>query len=199
MNKKDFLDKLREGLRGLPKKDIDERISFYSEMIDDRMEEGAAETEAVAMMGNIDDIISQILSEYPLHKLVKENFKKKIELKGWHILLIIIGAPLWIPILCSAFSVILSVFMSVWAVIISLWATFGACAVCAVAGIAVMTICFIHANTPMALAFLGAALGCAGMAILLFFVSRLVTKLTVFLTKKLVLWIKSLIIRKERA
>lgn len=47
MNKQEFLVKLRKGLSGLPKEDIEERLTFYSEMIDDRMEEGLSEEEAV--------------------------------------------------------------------------------------------------------------------------------------------------------
>ena len=34
MNKQEFLAALREGLRGLPPADIEERIAFYDEMID---------------------------------------------------------------------------------------------------------------------------------------------------------------------
>ena len=34
MNKQEFLMKLRKALSGLPKDDIDERLTFYSEMID---------------------------------------------------------------------------------------------------------------------------------------------------------------------
>ena len=48
MTKKEFLSSLRSKLQGLPPSDIDERISFYSEMIDDRMDEGKSEEEAVS-------------------------------------------------------------------------------------------------------------------------------------------------------
>ena len=48
MTKQAFLAALGERLVGLPQKDIEERLTFYSEMIDDRMEEGLSEEEAVA-------------------------------------------------------------------------------------------------------------------------------------------------------
>ena len=38
MTKQKFLARLREGLRGLPEADIEERLTFYGEMLDDRME-----------------------------------------------------------------------------------------------------------------------------------------------------------------
>ena len=47
MRKQEFLTELRKGLSGLPQDDIEERLSFYSEMIDDQIEEGLAEEEAV--------------------------------------------------------------------------------------------------------------------------------------------------------
>ncbi len=43
MNKQAFLTQLRKGLSGLPQEDIEERLAFYSEMIDDRIEEGLSE------------------------------------------------------------------------------------------------------------------------------------------------------------
>ncbi|MBR5538496.1 MAG: hypothetical protein IKU61_01205 [Clostridia bacterium] len=47
MNKQEFLEELRKGLSGLPKEDVRERLNFYGEIIDDRIEEGLTEEEAV--------------------------------------------------------------------------------------------------------------------------------------------------------
>ena len=43
MDKKAFLAQLRSQLSGLPQNDIEDRLIFYSEMIDDIMEEGITE------------------------------------------------------------------------------------------------------------------------------------------------------------
>lgn len=40
MLKEEFLAQLRGGLAGLPQEDLEERLAFYSELLDDRMEEG---------------------------------------------------------------------------------------------------------------------------------------------------------------
>ena len=56
MNKQEFLSLLKQKLSKLPKQEIKERITFYSEMIDDRVEEGLSEEEAVLEIGNIDEI-----------------------------------------------------------------------------------------------------------------------------------------------
>ena len=47
MNKREFSAKLREMLSGYQQSEVEERVAFYSEMIDDRMEEGLTEEEAV--------------------------------------------------------------------------------------------------------------------------------------------------------
>lgn len=77
MNKQEFLECLRKGLTGLPQEDIEEYRAFYSEMIDDRIEEGMSEAEAVSEIGTTDDIIAQILADTARTKLAKENGNKK--------------------------------------------------------------------------------------------------------------------------
>ena len=65
MCKQAFLDELRERLTGLPQEDIDERLDFYAEMIDDRVEEGLTEEEAVAAIGTVEEVFAQIVEETP--------------------------------------------------------------------------------------------------------------------------------------
>lgn len=43
MNKQEFLAELRKGLSGLTQDDIEERLTFYNEMLEDRIEEGFSE------------------------------------------------------------------------------------------------------------------------------------------------------------
>ena len=95
MSKQEFLARLRDGLNGLPQDDIAERLDYYSEMIDDRIEEGLTEDEAVAAIGAVDVIVPQIVSEIPLPKLVRESVRPKRQLAGWEIALLVIGSPVW--------------------------------------------------------------------------------------------------------
>jgi uncharacterized membrane protein len=61
MNKQDFLAQLKESLASLPANDAEERLCFYSEMIDDRMEDGLSEGEAILSIGSVPEIAAQIL------------------------------------------------------------------------------------------------------------------------------------------
>ena len=114
MTKKEFLSSLRSKLQGLPPSDIDERISFYSEMIDDRMDEGKSEEEAVSEIGNVDDVVMDIAKDTPLVKLVKEKMKPKRRIRPWEIVLLVLGFPLWFPLLITFFVLVLVFWIVIW-------------------------------------------------------------------------------------
>ena len=133
MNKSDFLSELRRGLGCLPEEDIEKSVDFYAEMIDDKMEEGLTEEEAVAEAGCVDEISAQIIAEIPLTRLVKARVKPKRALKAWEIVLIAAGSPVWLSLLVAAAVTVVSVYASLWAVIVSLYAvvlSFGALCRC---------------------------------------------------------------------
>lgn len=99
MKKSEFLSELRKKLKGLPESDIEERINYYGEMIDDRIEDGKTEEEAVSDIGDINDVIADIAKDTSLTSLIKERVKPKRRLYGWEILILILGFPLWFPLL----------------------------------------------------------------------------------------------------
>ena len=196
MNKQEFLEQLRSRLSGVPAGDVDERLDFYSEMIDDSIEEGLSEEEAVSQVGTVNDVARQIIGEIPLSKIVKENVKPKRRLRAWEIVLLVLGSPVWVSLLIAAVSVVLSLYISLWAVIISFWAVFLALAVSAVYSVISGVVCLVMGYGFVGLAMFGAALCCAGLAIFAFFGCKAASKGTVKLTKFIALKIKSLFIRK---
>ena len=193
MDKQDFLAQLRKGLGGLPQKDMEERLSFYSEMIDDRMEEGLSEQEAVAAVGSVEEITSQIIGETPLATIVKERGKGSRRLKTWQLILLVLGSPIWLSLGIAAIAVIFSVYGALWSVIISLWAVFSCMVACAfgVAAGSVALLC-VGKSVP-AMAMLAAGLVCAGLSIFAFFGCTSATKGVLALTKKIGLGIQKLL------
>lgn len=101
MTKQEFINELRERLSGLPKDDLENRLSFYEESINDRMDEGKTEEEAIKELGTIDEIVTQVAGETSLVTLVKEKAKPKRKLSGAEIALIIALFPLWLPLLIT--------------------------------------------------------------------------------------------------
>ena len=196
MKKHDFILELKERLSGLPQSEIEERLLFYSEMIDDRMEEGLTEEEAVAEIGGAEEIAQQIIFETPLAKLAKERIKPSRKLRAWELLLLILGSPLWLSLLIAVSAVLISLYISLWAIIISLWSVFIALCGAAV-GLLFGGIFFLcNGNVLSGIACLGVALVCAGIAIFTFFGCKAATKSTIHLSKRIGPWAKKLFIMK---
>lgn len=196
MSKQEFLAELRKGLSGLPQSDIEERMTFYSEMIDDRIEEGLTEEDSIAEIGTVQDVVSQIMSEIPLSKLVKEKVKPKRTLRVWEIVLLVLGSPIWLSLLIAAFAVALSVYIVIWSVVISLYAIDLAFVICGVAGILVTAVYIPSGSIAGAGCSIGAGLVCFGISVLLFFGCNMTAKYILLLTKNLLVYIKSWFIRK---
>ena len=119
MTKNEFLGALRLRLSGLSESDIEEHISFYSEMIEDRIEDGASEEDAVCGIGSVEDIAAQIIADIPLTKIAKERIKPKRRLRAWEIVLLAVGSPIWLSLGIAAAAVILALYVVIWALIIS--------------------------------------------------------------------------------
>ena len=197
MTKNEFLAELRLKLSGIPEKDIDDRLGFYSEMIDDRIEEGISEEDAVNEIGSIDGIAAEIIAE--INSAPKAKKEKKKKLKTWEIILLAVGSPIWGVLAISAAAVVFSLWASLWAAIVSIWAAFGAFVGGSVGCIVFAVIQFATGSPLVGLAMIGYSLTLAGLSIFTFFGCKAATKGSVILTKKSVSLIKKIFTRKEKA
>lgn len=196
MNKLDFLAALSDRLQQLPAEERKKHFAYYSELIEDMKEDGMTEEEAVAKLGSPQEIADSILQDQPLQELVKNRVRPK---KGWtflNVMLLILGAPLWLPLLIAFFAVILSVYIVIWTVIAVLFVvvlTIG------ITGLALfLSALFLIAHSfPLALLALGGAVLLAGLTIPAFIVAVYVAKLLILLTKAIGRWVRSLFVRKE--
>lgn len=72
MNKEVFLSELETKMRGLDEIDVKGALDYYREMIEDRMEDGMSEEEAVASLGSVDEMLFEVKKFLPA---VKEERK----------------------------------------------------------------------------------------------------------------------------
>lgn len=79
MTKIEFLNDLRKRVSHLPQGEIEKSITFYSEMIDDRMEDGISEESAVNDLGNIEKIVQEIELDMPFTTLMKNKIRTSRE------------------------------------------------------------------------------------------------------------------------
>ena len=197
MNKQEFLLGLRGALADLPEADVKTSLDYYAEIIDDQMEEGIPEAEAVASLGTVASVAEQILMDTPLPKLVKAKMRKRRRMTGLELTLLIVGFPIWFPILISLLAVVFAVYVSLWAVVVSLYAADLTIAVTAPVSIIATVILFVQGQPAGALLFLGAALVCGGVAILLFLGSNAAAKGLWLLGKLTLRGIKACFIPKK--
>lgn len=176
MRKNEFLNEIRGALRGYPRNEVENSIEFYSEMIEDRVENGMSEEQAVASLGNIDLIIKNIKMDMPLKSVIRETAKEKKEerirenkhLSAGTIILLILGAPLWIPLLIVAMSLFLVFFILLWVFDIVLFVVGIALAASLAGGIVGGVMSFIAGNPGTGIAWIGAGIAALGLAIFLF-------------------------------
>ena len=198
MNKKEFLKELKNRLASLPSDDVEASLEYYSEMIDERIEEGMDEERAVASLPTPEKAAADVISEMSIPKLVKAKIKAKRTLRLWEIVLIILTLPIWLSLILAVVSVIFSVYISIWAVVVSFWAVGIYIFAMALASLASgLTLLIIAGNAGAGIVFFGAAIFFTGIGIFGFWVCK---ELTVFICKlsKLILkWIKNCFIKKE--
>lgn len=200
MNKIEFALTLQEKLKGLPREDLRRSLEYYNEMIDDRMEDGLTEEEAIEAIGSMDEITKQILDETPMTVLVKEKLRPKRQLKTWQLVLLWVGIPVWGTLLLSAVSVVFSVYVAIWSVLIALFAATFAIAVSAVVSIPTAILFLVVGNPPLSALFLfSCGLILAGLSIFLAIGCQYFGKGVIWVGKHFWLWLKSLIVGKEAA
>ena len=198
MRKPDFLAALSDALQGLPQSDIDKSIEYYNEIIEDQMEDGTGEEEAVATLGRPEEIAKQILMDTALPKLMRAKVKPTHTLRGWEIVLLILGSPIWFSLLIAAASILFSLYITIWAAIVCLYACNLTFAIGSVF-FPIQGCVFVFTGHYAAAAFyFGATLVCLGITVLLFFGFNNITDKLIALSKKLVLWIKSLFLKRSR-
>ncbi len=197
MTQSDFICELNSRLSGLPEEDINKSIDYYCELINDYIEDGKSEEEAVAALGSIDDIVNQIYTDTPLMKLVKSKVKPNRAFRTWEIILLILGSPIWLSIVLAFAACVLAICISFWAVIVSLFATSFALAVSVVAIVIASFVLLFSKSFAQFAIFLGCAFVICGVCILLFIASKYLVKCAILMVKGFFRLLKKSFVKKE--
>lgn len=213
MDRYDFFVELNERLTGLPQEDIDKTIDFYGEMIDERVEDGMSEQEAVAAIGTPKQIAESIWKEMPFFKVVKANVKQAFQTKKkdreqkqtknvMATVLFWVGSPIWLclglALIASLFAVLVAIYASLWATVVSLWAGFVSIVAGAAAGVLSGTVYFIQANVGGGMFLLGCGILLIGLAVFMHYTCVYASKAMRVLSKQLIVWTKMLFVKKEK-
>ena len=188
--KEKYLSAIRQGLSDLPMNEVKERISFYSEMIDDRVEDGLTVDEAIREIGPVTSVVRQVIAELGGKEQGEKKEKEKAprtKRGAGYIALVISSSVIWLPLLIvgaaalasvyvSLWSIVVSLWVAAWSVVVSLWAAFvsliGASLYAVAAGVATL----VMDKDIYGALLIGAAIVMAGLSILIFFAARALSK-----------------------
>ena len=197
MNKAEFLKQLTVGIAGLPRDDMAHWTEYYTEMLEDRMEDGMSEEQATAALGEPAQIARQILAQTPLVKLIKNKVKPKRKLLVWEIILIALGSPVWLSLAISVAAVFFSFFVALWAGLAGIWAGGLAIAACVPASVLLFVFELCVGATAQGFLLLGGGIAAAGLSVLWYALSLCLTKLLWRLNKWFLLFVKSLFVERR--
>ena len=182
-------------------------------MIDERVEDGMSEQEAVAAIGTPKQIAESIWKEMPFFKVVKANVKHVFQTKKKDreqkqtknvtaTVLFWVGSPIWrclgLALIASWFAVLVAIYASLWATVVSLWAGFVSIAAGAAVGTLGSVVWFAVGNVGGGLFLLGAGVLLAGLSGFFYYACLFATKAVAVTSKYLWVWTKMLFVKKEK-
>lgn len=160
MNKQEFLAALARELEPLPREERERTLTYYGELIDDRLEDGQDEGEVIQSLGAPKAVAEELLGEE------EQPLAPNRGLRVWLIVLLVLGFPLWGSLLLTAALVLLCVFVCLYIPAFVL----GVLALSLLAGavLGVVGTPFLIADTGLAAGLfqLGLAIGMLGLAAL---------------------------------
>lgn len=187
MTKTEYLKKLRRALRQVKAEERSKSLAYFGEVIDDRMEDGISEQDAIDELESVEAAAERIIAE------AKAQGQIKPRRSLWEIVLIVLGFPLWFPLVLTIAVVVLTVYGLVWIIIAVIFIVSAALAVSGVAGV-IGLFMLLSSNTAAAFAVFGLGLACAGLGVAVFIPALYIAKAYAAATP--VLWNK-LKVRKD--
>ncbi|MEI6131951.1 MAG: DUF1700 domain-containing protein [Bacillota bacterium] len=187
MTKELFLKELKAKLIKLPQTDRENAISFYTEYIDDALENGKTMEELEKALGKPDDVAAKIIADYSVNRAKEKpsltnGFKALIAVLG--VFAIPIAAPAAIAIVAIIFALLITVFSVAFSLIMAAFGLF--VAVAAMLGVSIM---LMFTDPLLGVASLGASMIASGILILLAYcfikLASLMVTGTSFLIKKI--------------
>lgn len=147
MNKQEFITLLEKRLFQLPQVEKEHLLNYYNETIEDRIEDGMSETEAVSSLDSIEAIVKQVYAERDIQMEKEVPVRSR---RGWKITALILLFPFWLTLLSALFVL----YLTLWALIAVLFCIMLAF-VCFIAGALWNLLPIWRANAAPALVLLG--------------------------------------------
>ncbi|WP_028263433.1 DUF1700 domain-containing protein [Atopobium fossor] len=124
MDKNAYMQALRDHLSSLPEEEIKRALSFYEEAIQDRLEAGMQESDAIAELEKPKQAAQRIISELPAVSRFAAKLKSTqiptATLIGL-LILTILGSPLWVAILFAIAALFVAALVVLFSALLVIW------------------------------------------------------------------------------
>ncbi|MBR5348107.1 MAG: DUF1700 domain-containing protein [Lachnospiraceae bacterium] len=197
MTKFEFLTAVRSRLYGLPAEDVQRSLDYFAEMIDDHIEDGMSEEEAVAAIGTPDEAAASILGDVSLTKIVATKIKPKRQLHVWEIVLLVLFAPVLFGLAVAAVALIFSGYVTVFSIAIATFSCVLAFSIASIACIIYAPYLIVTGSIMQGLCYTGFVLIFIGLAILFFHLTMVLGKASSTMIKKMMTGLKRVIVGKK--
>ena len=191
MTRQEYLDELRAALAELPADEAARACAFYEEMIDDRIEAGLDEQDAVAQMEPPAEAAARILDELPtVPRAIAQAQAARRTGCGRAALwaAVIVGSPLWVSVLIAALAFVLCGVIMLCIPFVMTWTLAVAFLLCTPVAIFAAGCAAFAGSGTVALVDLGIGLGMGGVGLLGLIAALFVTRFFVSLLGRFVRW-----------
>lgn len=110
MTKQEFIALLTQALKEESYETVVQSVSYYEEMIDDLMENGYSEKEAIGKLGKLEDIVAQIKESDEIIEMKPIQKSHSIVL----IIALVLTFPLWGSLLATFLILLLCAYICIW-------------------------------------------------------------------------------------
>ncbi len=191
MNKTEFLNKLFYYLKKMDSAEKNKFIVYYEEMINDYIENGLTEEDAIHKIGTPEKIADDLLNNYNSIKFEFPSGGSKI----LNMIFIVIGFPLWGSFLLAFLLLVFSAYVVIWCV--PFVAGAGCVGFLASSIVGVIGTPFVLAkNLPLGLIQLGTSIASIGISFLLGALAVLLTKKFIVISRNFTVKLVSLFKKK---
>lgn len=106
MKKQAFINRLNKGIRLIGYRECQDIVKYYSEIIDDKIDEGMDEEDAVESLGSVDKIIAKTLNDNNIIYVQNNDSRERKNLLI--IVIVVLTFPLWIGIIGALLGVLVA-------------------------------------------------------------------------------------------
>lgn len=200
MSKKEFLESLGRLLKSLGKSEREKSLSYYNEIIDDYLEDGYTEEDAVEQIGNPGLIAQEILDE----QRSQAGTSMSGGMKGLIAVLLVLGFPVWGSLVLAGLCLVLAAVLLVLSAYIVIWCIPVCTGAVSVSGLILSVVSMggaaviIFENPAAGVVQMGLGMSSAGIFILSGLITWILGKYFVKVTVRFSKWLAGTVIRIRR-